>query len=155
MTDLIGRYLKYLEHLRIPDNLSAGEETERFVASMQGRAENNPHESAWEELDDLMTTQPDAAWRILLSVLEQCGEGDLSMIGAGALERLLLQNPTRFAGRFNEQIRGSDRFFRAFQYVRMTGVPLTVQQGLNRALLDRGADPRFVVEYDEHPEGEE
>jgi hypothetical protein len=153
VTDLTGSYLKYLEHLRLPDTLSGGEEDEGFVAAMQDRAENNPYETAWEHLDDLMTSQPDAAWQTLLGVLEQCHENDLSMIGAGALERLLLQNAAGFAGRFEQQIRSSDRFFRAFQYVRMTGVPLAIQQTLNRALLDRGADPKYVVEYDEDPEG--
>ena len=154
--DLITPYLRDLEHLRLPDDLpGGGDEAERFMAAMQDRAENNPHEAAWDDLDDLMTSKPDAAWPTLLSVLERCHENDLSMIGAGALERLLVQSPARFAGRYEEQIRSSDRFFKAFQYVRMTGVPLGVQQRLNRALLDRGADPKYVVEYDEDAESAE
>ena len=154
--DLVASYLRYLEHLRLPDDLpGVGDDAERLMAAMHDRAHNNPHEAAWDDLDGLMTSNPDAAWPMLLSVLERCHQSDLSMIGAGALERLLVQNPKPFAARYEEQIRSSDRFFRAFQYVRMTGVPLPVQQQLNRALLDRGADPKYVVEYDEDVESAE
>ena len=129
--ELIRDYLRYLEQVRDP--------------------ESEPEDDAWERLDDLIHTNPRAAWDLIAEILERCADDDVAMIGAGFLENLLASQP-RLAGDFEREIRSNDRFFRAFQYAGMTGVPLDVQRQLNTALLERGADPKFVTEYDEEVE---
>lgn len=111
--------------------------------------DENPYEDAWETVDDLLSTTPDAAWPLLLEIVERCDDRDLGMFGAGALATLLVRHPAKFAGRFEHEIRTNDRFLRAFQYTAMSGVPLPIQQQLNAAQRDRGVDPKFIVEYDE------
>ena len=125
---LVTAYLEYLTRLRTGGDAA---------------------ESAWEDLDELLSDSPEKAWPVVLEILEKCDEEDVSMMGAGVLERLLLAHPKKFVERFEDRIRNDDRFLRAFQYAAMTGVPLPVQQPLNAALLDRGVDPKLVVEYDE------
>ena len=108
----------------------------------------DPQDEAWDEFHELATTDPCAAWEILLEVSKRCGDDDLAMLGAGAAQHLLFLRP-ELAPQFEAQISSDDRFLKAFQYVAMTGVPLAVQQRLNAALAGRGVDPKFLVEYDE------
>ena len=126
--DLVAAYLEYLTRVRTGGDAA---------------------ETAWVDLDELLSDAPEKAWPVVLEILGKCDEEDVSMMGAGVLERLLSEHPKKFAARFEERIRSDDRFLRAFQYAAMTGVPLPVQQQINAALLDRGVDPKLVVEYDE------
>lgn len=130
---LVDAYLAYLEHVRVPS---------------WPPPPDNPHDEAWEEFDALITSDPRAAWKLVLEVLQRCDSEDLSMVGAGILEPLLAHAPA-LAGEFESQIRSSDRFLKAFQYAGMTGVPLDAQRQLNAAMAERGVDPKFLVEYDE------
>ena len=110
---------------------------------------DNPQEDMWDELEELLAGDAETAWRFATRVLEDASESSLSMIGVSILGNLLWRQPKRFADRFETAIRSSDRFFKAFQYASMTGVPIEVQRRLNAALLEKGADPKFVSEYDE------
>ena len=106
-------------------------------------------DDVWERFEELVTRQPKAALDVALEVVARAGEEDLSLIGTGVLQSLLVQHPQMAAKEFEAQLRASGRFLKAFQYTAMTGVPLEVQRRLNAALLERGVDPKFVVEYDE------
>lgn len=126
MNDLVASYLRYL-------------------------TDADPRDETWDDFHELATTDPRSAWEVLLEVSRRCADDDLAMLGAGAVQHLLFLHP-ELAPEFEAQIRADDRFFKAFQYVAMTGVPLAVQQRLNAALADRGVDPKFLVEYDEEIE---
>jgi hypothetical protein len=130
---LVDAYLAYLEHVRVP--------------SWPPPAEN-PHDEAWEQFDELITSHPRVAWTLLLEVVQRCAEDDLPMVGAGILEPLLAHDPA-LAGEYESQIRTNDRFLKAFQYAAMTGVPLEAQRQVNAAMAARGVDAKFLVEYDE------
>ena len=115
---------------------------------------DNPQEDLWDELDELLGGDVETSWSFATRVLEQAPDGALAMIGVSILGNLLWRQPQRFAGRFEAAIRSDDRFFKAFQYASMTGVPLDVQRRLNAALIEKGADPKFVTEYDEDADEE-
>jgi len=102
-----------------------------------------------DELFDLIETSPSVAWKELLALIERSDADDLPMLGAGVIQAFTYTHAKPYAERIETEIRSSERFFKAFQYAALTGVPLSIQQNLNRALLDRGADPKFVVEYDD------
>lgn len=120
-------------------------------AYLQYLTDPDPQDETWDEFHELASSNPRAAWEILLEVSRRCGDDDLAMLGAGAVQHLLFLHP-ELAPQFEAQIRSDDRFLKAFQYVAMTGVPLPVQQRLNTALADRGVDRKFLVEYDEEIE---
>ncbi len=128
------------------------EEKIRLVESyLRYLTEPDPQDETWDEFHELAVSDPRGAWEILLEVSRRCGDDDLAMLGAGAVQHLLFLHPG-LAPEFEAQVRADDRFLKAFQYVAMTGVPLAVQQRLNAALADRGVDPKFLVEYDEEIE---
>lgn len=105
----------------------------------------------WEALDELVQRNPGAALDAIREIVARCSEDDVAFLGASALESLLYAHP-RLIDRFESEIRTNDRFFKAFQYVAMTGVPLDVQRRINDVLRERGVDPKFLVEYDESVE---
>ena len=113
------------------------------------RAGGEFDDDVWERFEELITRQPKAAMEVAVSVVDRADEEDLSLIGTGVLQNLLVEHPQMAAKEFEAQVRSSDRFLKAFQYTAMTGVPLELQRKLNTALLERGVDPKFVVEYDE------
>jgi hypothetical protein len=148
-------FLAYLESIRLPDDLpDDGDEAARVLKAVQERALRNPHLDASDQVDEMVATSPQPAWTLLCDVVERCDQADLSMLGAGVLQTFTQMHAPAFADAIESQIRSSERFFRAFQYVAMTGVPLSVQQRINAALLERGADPKLVVEYDEGEDGD-
>ena len=110
---------------------------------------DNPQEDTWDELDEVLSGDLETSWKFAMRVLEDAPADSLSMIGVSILGNLLWRHPKRVVDRFETAIRSNERFFQAFQYASMTGVPLDVQRRLNAALIEKGADPKFVVEYDE------
>ena len=133
-SDLADSFLAYLEEARV--SLDAG------------RMPDDEHDEAWEAVNELSRRDPPAALQVLLDVTLRCAEEDLPLLGAGALTELLRLHP-ELTPRFAQEIGANDRFFKAFQYVTMTGVPLDVQQRINDVLRERGVDPKYLVEYDE------
>src|SRR5688572_2144781 len=127
------------------------EELDRLVAAYLADLEKQEDET-WEELDELMSADIERSWRFATRVVQRVPDDFLSMVGVSVLGSLLNRQPSRLADRFDSEIRGNERFFKAFQYASMTGVPLTVQRRLNAALIEKGADPKFVGEYDEDGE---
>jgi hypothetical protein len=147
---LIEEYLKYLDHERLPmDPPTTKEELERLLDEMSALAATNPYSEAWVTLHDLVYTDPEAAWRVTLGILGRTVEEDHNQLGAGPLEQLIWRHPAVFVDRFEAEILGDMRFRDAFTYVRMGGVPLTVQRRLNAALVHTGVDPRSLIEFDE------
>lgn len=152
---VVDSYLAYLASIRIPDDLpNDPDDAARLLRSVQERALDNPHLDASDDLDEAIATSPRSAWPLLTEVVERADERDLPMIGAGILQTFTQLHAQAYAEHIESQIRTSERFFRAFQFAALTGVPLAVQQRLNAALLARGADPKLVVEYDESEEEE-
>ena len=147
---LIEEYLKYLDHERLPmDPPMTKEDFKRRLDEMSARTATNPHFEAWETLHDLVDTEPEAAWRVTLGILGRTVEEDHHQLGAGPLEELIWRQPAAFVDRFEAEILGDMRFRDAFTYVRMGGVPLTVQRRLNAALVRTGIDPRTLMEFEE------
>jgi hypothetical protein len=148
--NLVDSYLAYLESIRVPDDLPSDPDAAADVLRrVQERVFHNPHLSASDDLDEMIATAPRSAWPLIAEIVDRAHAGDHAMLGAGVLQTFTHMHAASFADQLDEKIRTSDHFFRAFQYVAMTGVPLAIQQRLNASLLARGADPKLVVEYDE------
>ena len=118
----------------------------------QLRSDASFEDDAWEQFDEIAGRQPKAAFSIAVEIVSRADEDDLSLIGTALLASLLARHPGVVAAEFETALRSNDRFLRAFQYAAMTGVPLETQRRLNAAMLDRGVDPKFVVEYEESEE---
>ena len=115
----------------------------------QLRSDASFEDDAWEQFDEIARRQPKAAFSIALEIVNRADEDDLALIGTSLMAGLIVQHPRAVATEFEAALRSNDRFLRAFQYAAMTGVPLETQRRLNAAMLARGVDPKFVVEYDE------
>jgi hypothetical protein len=121
----------------------------RYLRSI-GRADAGAHYDTWEELAELTSDDPEAAWLVTLEIVRLCDESDFGYVGADPLESLIWRHHEQFADRFEEAILTDRRFRDAFTYVRMGGVPLATQRRLNAALVQTGVDPETIVEFDEH-----
>ena len=118
----------------------------------QLRSDASFEDDAWERFDKIAELHPRPAFSIALEIVNRADEDDLALIGTALLAGLIAQHPGAVAAEFEAALRSNDCFLRAFQYAAMTGVPLETQRRLNAAMLDRGVDPKFVVEYDESEE---
>ena len=153
---LIEQYLRHLEHSRLPSELPrTREDAQRILEEMESRNETDPYFEAWEELHDLVYDDPEAAFDVIVTLLARCDERDLGALGAGPMETLLWRHAAAFAERFEELILTDGRFREAFEFVRMGGVPLSIQRRLNAALIRTGVDPTSLIEFDEHADDEE
>lgn len=141
--DVIVRVRSLLESLRLPDS---DEEIARWFA----QASDAPDAAGdAESILDLIEQDPSRMMGIALEILASADEADLSNAGIVLLGPLLRERPLELAGEFEAMIRSSESFRKAFSRVSMTGVPLEIQRTINAAMIDSGADPRLVVEYDE------
>lgn len=74
-------------------------------------------EWAWEKLDDLCRTEPDAAWQIIQEIIARDkSDRNLANVGAGPFEDLLVHHGARFI----DQVESCARSDAAFK--RMLGV---------------------------------
>lgn len=74
-------------------------------------------EWAWEQLDDLCRTEPDAAWQIIQEIIARDkSDRNLANVGAGPFEDLLVHHGARFI----DQVESCARSDAAFK--RMLGV---------------------------------
>jgi hypothetical protein len=147
---LVEEYLRYLAWGRLADRIpTTREEAKRMIEEIDTRARTNPHWDAWETLDELIDSDPETAWIVMLDILRACDDLDFGSLGAGPLETLIWRHHGSFADRFEERIINDMRFRDAFTYVRMGGVPLSVQRRLNGALVRTGIDSATLVEFDE------
>jgi hypothetical protein len=147
---LVREYLRYLAWGRLPARIPATrEEAKGMIEEIDARARTNPHWDAWETLDELVDSDPETAWNVTLNILQACDDLDFGSLGAGPLETMIWRHHGSLTDRFEERIVNDLRFRDAFTYVRMGGVPLSVQRRLNAALVQTGIDPGTLVEFDE------
>ena len=72
---------------------------------------------AWEAVTGLIQTDPERAWRLLLSALGRCAPEHEHFIGAGPLEELLVHHPRLFAERVAKEVHKNERFREAFEVI--------------------------------------
>ena len=79
-----------------------------------------PDSGAWDALETLVGSDPEAAWAVVERVIELPFPSiHLSMVGAGALEELLDHYPLMFVERAIGRARVDPRFREAMQFVRL------------------------------------
>ena len=70
-------------------------------------------EWAWEQLDDLCRTAPDAAWQVIQEIIARDkSDGNLAYVGAGPFEDLLVHHGARFIDRVESCARSDAAFKR-------------------------------------------
>ncbi len=133
MTDdeIIGAYLEHVENAE--------------VSNTSDRASF----SAWEVVTELIDTDPERAWMILLESLRRCSSGHETAIGAGPLEELIVKEPLRFAERVAEQLISSGRFRSAFEavYFSTEYVSPADADHFNSVLRARGVHEEFIPDW--------
>lgn len=146
--DLIVSYLKHLDYVRLPVPTSR-EEMASAMAEQSKRIESDPYFEAWEDLCDLCREDAPTALRVLLQLVDRCDSADLSRLGAGPIEDLAAHHGAALADELERLIRTNDRFFEAYKYVNMGGVPLVIQRRLNAVLVERGVPAASLCEFPE------
>lgn len=142
--EIAQRIVALLQSLRLP-------ETDEEIATWFARQnhEELSREDEAESVLEYIDADPDRMRRIAMELTRSVDPRDLPNLGIILLGPLLSASPLLVAREFELQIRESEAFRVAFGRVSMTGVPLDVQKRLNAAMIESGADPRSVVEYDE------
>ena len=119
-----------------------------MLEEMKRRSVENPHHEAWEDVDDLIQTDPDACWEILRTSIARCHELDLGMIGAGCLETFMWYRGVEFLGRVLDEISSNARFREAFGSVYLgSEFPEAEGRQINSTLIAHGASPESVIDW--------
>ena len=139
-----NRIQALLESLRLPET---DEEIAAWFASQHGDEPSREDEA--ESMLVEIESDPGRMLGIALELVRRVDPRDLPNLGIILIGPLLVTSPLLVEEEFEKQIRESEAFRAAFARVSMTGVPLDVQKRMNAAMLEAGADPRSVVEYDE------
>jgi hypothetical protein len=146
---IVEDYLRYLEHIRLPANLpETREDFAALLAEHDRQRESNPYRDAWEPVDDLIRSDPESAWRVLLESLSRCHESDLSMIGTGSLESFMWRRGVTFLDRVLEGIRTNSRLRDAFASVYLgSDFPEAAGRSINSVLIDSGLPEESTIDW--------
>lgn len=138
------RVMALLQSLRLP-------ETDEEIAAWFGRQNGGDpsNEDEAESVLEYIDADPARMRRVAIDLTQRVDPRDLPNLGIVLLGPLLVASPLLVESEFEQQIRSSEAFRTAFARVSMTGVPLEVQKRLNAAMIESGADPGAIVEYDE------
>lgn len=93
---------------------------------------------AWEEIQDLVATDTEVAWAVLLQIIAEAPEIHLYIVGAGPLEFLISHTHERFAGRVINELKSNLRFLKAFRSVCLYDVPEPTWRAFNDAVVEAG-----------------
>jgi hypothetical protein len=122
MTDdeIIDGYVKHVNRIPYFPPPASPADLEAALAAMRGAAEDDEYFWAWKAVDELVDSDPERAWRILLVALSRCSPNHEHFIGAGPLEELLIKQPRRFAERVAKELLANTRFQAAFTVIRFS-----------------------------------
>jgi len=129
--EIINGYLEHLMHPREADSSSSG--------SFR----------AWEAVTDLIDSDPERAWVILMESFERCPSGYEVMISAGPLEELIMKHSLRFVERLAERLLESARFRSAFEsvYFSTENVSQADAERFNAVLREKGVDAKLIPDW--------
>jgi len=124
--EIVSGYVRHVDRVPVFPP-SASREELPSVLTVDQSAENDDCFWAWEAVTELIGSDPERAWRLLLSALARCAPGHEHIIGAGPLEELLGLHPRRFAARAADEVVHNSRFRDAFQVIRFSTEFTTVE----------------------------
>jgi hypothetical protein len=147
--EIVAGYVKHVNHVPMLPPPSSPEELEQSLADMRAATDDDPYFWAWEVVTDLVETDPERAWRILLQALALCSEEHEYIIGAGPLEDLLVREPRRFAKRVAERLHSDGRFQAAFAVIIFSTEYCTAQDAefFNGTLREAGVTAEAIPEW--------
>jgi hypothetical protein len=146
---IVQEYLLYLAHIRVPETIpNAPAEVEAMIEEQDRRSKSNPYRDAWEAVDELIRSDPEVAWTVLLESIDRCHLRDLGMIGAGALETFMWHQGVKFLDRVLAAIRTNSKFRDAFSGVYL-GADFPEQQGrlINATLIACGLPQESTIDW--------
>lgn len=146
---IVNDYLAYLRHIRpVGEPPRSRGEAELWLEELKRRSANNPHGDAWEEVDELIHSDPDTCWEVLLASISECHDLDLGMIGAGCLETFMWYRGVEFLDRVLAEIGSSVRFREAFGGVYLgSDFPEAEGRRINLCLVANGVSPDSVIDW--------
>jgi hypothetical protein len=92
----------------------------------------------WQELEELVRTDPESAWDVLLRIINRSPYRELFLLGAGPLSELVASGPDRFHERVIAELRSNPAFLEAFRFVRLREAPVATRRELRTAMLVAG-----------------
>jgi|GEM_PF-3645691 len=122
MTDdeIVDGYVKHVDHVPSFPPPTSADDVAAAVTAIKASTQTDDYFWAWAAVHDLIETDPDRAWRVILAALKQCAPKLEYIIGAGPIEDLLVKYPREFATRVVSELRENERFRAAFGVVRFS-----------------------------------
>src|SRR4051794_22092271 len=145
---VIAAYLKYLRWNRLPFTVpNSREQAAELLAQIKARADENPYADE-AELFDIIHSEPESAWELLLEIIAQADESELYLLGAGDLETFVSNQAVDYADRIVDQIRTNSKFRKAFESLDLgSDMPALVGRRFNDALRDAGVEEENIIDW--------
>jgi hypothetical protein len=87
---------------------------------------------------ELVATDTEAAWTVLLQIIAEAPEIHLYIVGAGPLECLISHAHEDLSERVISELKSNPRFLRAFRSVYLYDVPEATWRAFNEAMVEAG-----------------
>ena len=147
--EIVSGYVAHVNLLPVFPSPTSHEALAAALAALDQSAKNNDYFWAWEAMTELIESDPERAWRLLLSALARCAPEHEYIIGAGPLEELLIQYPRRFADHAAVEVLQNRRFREAFQVIRFSTEFTTADDAnfFNDTFRRRGVPPELFPEW--------
>jgi hypothetical protein len=94
--------------------------------------------TAWKKLGELIRTDAEAAWDVLLGLIRHLHPRELFLVGAGPLAELVAFEHDRLRDRIIAELRSNRAFLEAFRYVRVPEATEATRRELRTAMLVAG-----------------
>jgi len=99
------------------------------------------HQCAWEDLNDLVASNPEVAWVIILRLIERTDHDlKLANIGAAQLEDIISRWGAQFRTRVIREMKSNKRFCRALRAAYFFSVPTDLLREISKEFVAQG-DP--------------
>jgi hypothetical protein len=118
--ELIAGYIAHVDGRGVFHPPESPQELGAYIAAIQKSVDDDQHFWAWEAVHDLIESDPERAWRVLLESLARCAPNREYIIGAGPLEELLIKWPRLLASRTAVELARNERFSTAFSMIRFS-----------------------------------
>jgi hypothetical protein len=102
---------------------------------------------AWEELHDIVATDAESAWEVLLQIIADAPEQHLYIVGAGPLEDVVRQGYESLSVRIVDELKTNPRFLKAFRSVYLFDVPEPIWRAFNDAMVEAGVPPSELTTW--------
>jgi hypothetical protein len=151
MTDdeIISGYVESVNRILVFPPPSSPAELEVAVSAIKSAVDEDETDWAWEAVNELIDTDPERAWRVLLEALKRSAPLHEHIIGAGPLEELLVKHPRFLAERVAGELVVNSRFKTAFKVIYFSTEYTTIEDAsyFNETLLSYGVPSEHIPDW--------